>query len=52
MSSQAVGHEAIRMQFDAGAFTITGESPEALLECSSRLIGHVHASEPDLGAFG
>ena len=48
----AVGHEAIRMQFDAGALTITGESPEALLECSSRLIGHVHASEPDLVPLG
>lgn len=44
----AVGHEAIRMQFDTGALTINGESPEAVLECSSRLIGHVHASEPDL----
>lgn len=48
----AVGHEAIRMQFDTGALTINGESPEAVLECSSRLIGHVHASEPDLVPSG
>ena len=48
----AVGHEAIRMQFDTGALTINGESPEAVLECSSRLIGHVHASEPDLVPLG
>lgn len=48
----AVGHEAIRMQFDTGALTINGESPEAVLECSSRLIGHVHASEPDLLPLG
>lgn len=48
----AVGHEAIRMQFDTGALTINGESPEAVLECCSRLIGHVHASEPDLVPLG
>lgn len=48
----AVGHGAIRMQFDTGALTINGESPEAMLECSSRFIGHVHASEPDLVPLG
>ena len=48
----AVGHEAIRMQFDTGALTINGESPEAVLECSSRFIGHVHASELDLVPLG
>jgi len=48
----AVGHEAIRMQFDTGALTINVESPEAVLECSSRFIGHVHASEPDLVPLG
>jgi D-psicose/D-tagatose/L-ribulose 3-epimerase len=48
----AVGHGSIRMQFDTGALTINGESPEAVLECSARLIGHVHASEPDLVPLG
>ena len=48
----AVGHEAILMQFDTGALMINRESPEAVLECSSRLIGHVHASEPDLVPLG
>lgn len=48
----AVGHGAIRMQFDTGALTINGESPEAVLESSARLIGHVHASEPDLVPLG
>lgn len=47
-----VGHGAIRMQFDTGALTINGESPEAVLESSARLIGHVHASEPDLAPLG
>lgn len=47
-----VGHGAIRMQFDTGALTINGESPEAVLESSARFIGHVHASEPDLVPLG
>ena len=48
----AVGHEYIRMQFDTGALTINGESPEDVLERNARLIGHVHASEPDLVPLG
>lgn len=48
----AVSHDAIRMQFDTGALTINGESPEAVLECNTRLIGHIHASEPDLVPLG
>lgn len=48
----AIGHGAIRMQFDTGALTINGEPPEAVLECSARLIGHIHASEPDLLPLG
>lgn len=48
----AVGHEAIRMQFDSGALTINGESPDDVLERHAELIGHVHASEPDLVPLG
>lgn len=48
----AVGHGAIRMQLDTGALTINGESPEDVLESSAGLIGHVHASEPDLIPLG
>jgi D-psicose/D-tagatose/L-ribulose 3-epimerase len=48
----AIGHGSIRMQFDSGALTINGESPVAVLECSAGLIGHVHASEPDLVPLG
>lgn len=48
----AVGHRAIRMQFDTGALTINEESPEHVLASSSGLIGHVHASEPDLMPLG
>ncbi len=48
----AVGHRAIRMQFDTGAVTINGESPEDVLVTSAGLIGHIHASEPDLVPLG
>ena len=47
-----VGHSAIRMQFDTGALAINGEFPEAVLESSSGLIGHIHASEPNLVPLG
>lgn len=49
---QAINHRAIRMQFDTGALTISEESPMAVLAQSSSLIGHVHASEPDLMPLG
>jgi D-psicose/D-tagatose/L-ribulose 3-epimerase len=48
----AVGHRAIRLQFDTGALTINGESPAAVLQNAARLVGHVHASEPDLLPLG
>ena len=49
---EAVGHGSILMQFDTGALTISGESAVAVLERNARLIGHVHASEPDLVPLG
>lgn len=48
----SVSHSAIRMQFDTGALTINQESPEAVLDSFSGLIGHIHASEPDLVPLG
>jgi sugar phosphate isomerase/epimerase len=49
---EAIDNIAIRMQFDTGTLTINGENPEAVLTRSSRLIGHIHASEPDLVPLG
>jgi D-psicose/D-tagatose/L-ribulose 3-epimerase len=49
---EAIGHSAIRMQFDSGALTISEESPQDVLARSASLIGHVHASEPDLMPLG
>lgn len=47
-----VAHPAIRMQLDTGALTINDEDPAAILQNSAMLIGHVHASEPDLVPLG
>lgn len=47
-----IAHPAIRMQFDTGAVTINDEDPEVVLEASAALVGHVHASEPNLVPLG
>ena len=47
-----IAHSAIRMQFDTGALTINGEDPATVLQMSASLIGHVHASEPNLLPLG
>ena len=46
------GHRAIRMQLDTGALAINGEDPETELAHCAGLVGHVHASEPDLVPLG
>jgi sugar phosphate isomerase/epimerase len=47
-----IAHPAIRMQFDTGALTINSEDPTTVLQTSEGLIGHVHASEPNLLPLG
>lgn len=49
---EQVDHPAIRMQLDTGALMINGEDPEAILRDCAHLVGHVHASEPDLVTLG
>ena len=49
---RAVDHPAIRMQLDTGAMQINGEDPVTVLRTSAELVGHVHASEPDLVPLG
>jgi D-psicose/D-tagatose/L-ribulose 3-epimerase len=49
---EQIAHPAIRMQLDTGALTINGEDPATVLEDYAPLIGHVHASEPDLLPLG
>jgi D-psicose/D-tagatose/L-ribulose 3-epimerase len=47
-----VAHPAIKMQFDTGALTINGENPAEILQDCANLIGHIHASEPNLLPLG
>lgn len=49
---EQIAHPAIRMQLDTGALTINGEDPSTVLQDCAPLIGHVHASEPDLLPLG
>lgn len=48
----AVAHPAIRMQLDTGALSINGEDARQVIKEYAALIGHVHASEPDLVTLG
>lgn len=48
----ATAHPAIRMQLDTGALAINGEDPDQVVRAYGDLIGHVHASEPDLVVLG
>lgn len=47
-----VDHPAVRMQFDTGALAINEEDPFEVLAACAGLIGHVHASEPQLLPLG
>jgi sugar phosphate isomerase/epimerase len=47
-----VDHPAVRMQLDTGTMTINGEPYAEGIRRHARLIGHVHASEPDLVTLG
>jgi len=47
-----VSHPAIRMQLDTGALTINNEDSVQVIRDCAALIGHVHASEPNLVTLG
>lgn len=47
-----VNHPQVRMQLDTGAAAINGEDVADLLARHADLVGHVHASEPDLRPLG
>lgn len=49
---RVIDHSAIRMQLDTGALTINGEDPAVVLAQCADLVGHVHASEPNLVPLG
>ena len=49
---RAIAHPAIRMQLDTGAIYINKEDVHQVVKDCTDLIGHVHASEPDLVTLG
>jgi len=49
---EQVAHPAIRMQLDTGAITINAEDVVDSIDRYAHLIGHVHASEPNLVPLG
>lgn len=49
---EQTAHPAIRMQLDTGALAINGEDAAAVLQDCAPLIGHIHASEPELLPLG
>lgn len=49
---EQIAHPAIKMQLDTGALAINGEDAASILDRHAHLIGHVHASEPDLHPLG
>lgn len=48
----AVGHAAIRLHLDTGTMAVNGEDAAWIITAYASLIGHVHASEPDLAVLG
>lgn len=49
---EQLAHPAICMQLDTGAIAMNGENPESVITQFSHLIGHIHASEPNLAPVG
>lgn len=49
---EQIAHPAIRMQLDTGALTLNAESADVVLQRFGHLIGHIHASEPQLLPLG
>jgi D-psicose/D-tagatose/L-ribulose 3-epimerase len=47
-----VAHPAVRLQLDAGAMAVNWEDPHETVKRYASLVGHVHASEPDLAVLG
>lgn len=49
---RAVDHAAIRLHLDTGTIAVNGEDPTMAVRANADIIGHVHASEPDLVPLG
>lgn len=49
---RCVSHAAVKLQLDIGALTINREDPDDIIARNHELIGHIHASEPNLVPLG
>jgi D-psicose/D-tagatose/L-ribulose 3-epimerase len=49
---RAVNHPGIRVNVDLGGITMSGENPRAAISDAADVIGHYHASEPNLVEIG
>jgi sugar phosphate isomerase/epimerase len=47
-----IAHPAIRMQLDTGSLAMNGEDVFAVVQAHADIIGHIHASEPNLVPLG
>ena len=47
-----IAHPAIKMQLDTGAMAMNHEKPEMIIQQCADIIGHIHASEPNLIPLG
>jgi len=45
-------HPAIRLHLDTGTMAVNGENPRDVIRKHAHLVGHVHASEPNLAPVG
>lgn len=49
---RAIDHPGVRVNADLGGMTMSGESPTEAIRLARDVIGHVHASEPNLAELG
>ena len=49
---EEIAHDSIRMLLDTGALRLNKESPALIIKKYESLIGHIHASEPNLLPIG
>ncbi len=48
---RAVAHPGLKLHLDTGTMSVNGEDPREIIGRHGGLIGHVHASQPDLLPF-
>src|SRR5207237_8545088 len=49
---EAINNVGIGINADLGGMTMAGEDPRLMIESAASVLGHFHASEPDLAELG